>query len=360
MKILDRYVAATFFKNFGVALLSLISLYLFQALLGDLLEGDYPPQLLLIYHLLDAPSVMVQMTPPAVLLGTVLTLSGLNRSNELVACYSIGLGLGRLMAVILSLVFMVACFTLVLQDRILPLIYKKRTTFYWREMKKRPDFYLDVKQDKIWYRSKNLIYNLRSFDAKSRTIFGMAVYTFDDEFNLIQVVDAQKATFTPQGWKLANGTVTVFGREEQFPLTQKFSEKDLMINETPKDFQEIEKEVDGLRLKELWRYIVRTREAGTDTTSYEVKLHARMSLSFIPLVMCLLGVPFSIRNKREGGMGKDLALCLGTTFFYWLFYSISLSLGTNGDVVPWFAAWFPSAVFLILAFVLIARKESLS
>lgn len=359
MKILDRYVAAAFFKNFGVALLSLTSLYLFQALLGDLLEAEYAPQILLIYHLLDMPNVLVQMIPPSVLLGTVLTISGLNRTAELVACYSIGLGLNRLMAVILSLVFMVSCFSLVLQDRILPLIYKKKTSFYWREMKKRPDFYLDVKQDKIWYRSKNLIYNLRTFDTKSQTIYGMSVYTFDDEFNLVQVVDAEKAGFTPDGWRLLNGTVTVFSPDEQFPMTQKFKEKALAISETPKDFQEIEKEVDGLRLKELWKYIQRSREAGTDTTGYEVKLHARVSMSFIPMVMCLLAVPFSVRSKREGGLGKDLVMCLATTFFYWLFYSVSLSLGTNGDMVPWFAAWLPSAVFLALAFVLIARKESL-
>jgi len=50
------------------------------------------------------------------------------------------------------------------------------------KMKHRQDFYLDIKQDKIWYRSKNLIYNLQRFDPKNRIIHGMAVYTFDDGF----------------------------------------------------------------------------------------------------------------------------------------------------------------------------------
>jgi lipopolysaccharide export system permease protein len=227
-----------------------------------------------------------------------------------------------------------------------------------REMEKRADFFLDIKQDKIWYRSKNMIYNLQRFDARSKTIVGMAVYTFDENFNLIQVVDAERAEFGENGnWKLLDGTVTLFSKSDPFPMTQRFKEKALQIAETPRDFQEIEKEVDGLRLKELYRYIQRMKSAGADTKGYEVKLQSRISLSFIPLVMCVLGVPFSTRGRREGGTAKDFFLCLIITFFYWLFYSLGLSLGTNGALPPWVAAWLPSSVFGVLAAVLVARKR---
>lgn len=357
MKTIDRYIAAAFFKNFLLAIVSLTALYLFQALLGQLLDHEYPTSQILMRNLMDLPDILVQMTPPSVLVATVLSISSLNRSNELVACYAIGIGLNRIISVVLSIVFMICCFTLVLEDRILPPIFKKKTTYYWREMKKRTDFYLDIKQDKIWYRSKNLIYNLRTFDSTSKTIKGMSVYTFDENFDLAQVIDAEQAMYTPSGWRLMNGTVTVFSKADPFPLNKHFDEKDLPIVETPKDFQEIEKEVDGLRLRELFHYIQRTRAAGTDTKAYEVKFHSRISLSFIPMVMCILGFPFSTRNKREGGVAKDLGLCLAFTFFYWLFYSIGLSLGTNGALPPWLAAWLPSAVFALIAGVLISRKQ---
>lgn len=357
MKTLDRYVAGAFIRSFLLSVLGLTLLYVFQSLLGDLLDQQYPPNQVLTYDLLNVPQIFVQMTPPAVLMSTVITLSGLSRTNELVACFSIGVGLKRLVALILLMVFMISCFTLVMQDRILPPVYKKRTTYFYREMKKKTDFYLDIKQDKIWYRSKNLIYNLRTFDAKTRTIHGMAVYTFDEKFNLLQVVDAQRAAYTPDGWKLMDGTVTLFVKGDDFPVQSQFTEKELQINETPTDFQEIEKEVDGLRLKELYRYIGRTREAGADTKSYEVKFHSRISLSFIPVVMCILGVPFSVRSRREGGVVKDLGLCLAITFFYWLFYSVGLSLGTNGALPPWLAAWLPSTIFAALAVTLIARQQ---
>jgi lipopolysaccharide export system permease protein len=358
MRTLDRYIAGAFIRNYIIAIAALTFVFLFQALMAELLDQDFPTHQILMHNLMQVPQIMVQMTPPAVLLSTVMTLSGLNRTNELIACFSIGIGLNRIMALILSLVFMVCCLTLVMQDRIIPPLFKKRTNYYWREMRKRTDFFLDVKQNKIWYRSKNVIFNLRAFDVKSKTIHGMAVYTFDENFNLIQVVDAERATFTPNGWRLMRGTVTVFSKDDPFPLTRDFQEKELLIAETPTDFQEIEKEVDGLRLKELFKYIEKTKSAGTDTKSYEVKFHSRISLSFIPMVMCILGVPFSVRSRREGSTAKDLGLCLAVTFFYWLFYSVGLSLGTNGALPPWLAAWLPSAIFAGLAVTLITRRRS--
>ena len=87
MKTLDRYLAGMFIKNFLVAILSLTALFLFQAFLGELLERVYAPDQVVFYHLLNAPMIMVKMTPPAVLLATVFTLSGMTRTNELVACY---------------------------------------------------------------------------------------------------------------------------------------------------------------------------------------------------------------------------------------------------------------------------------
>jgi lipopolysaccharide export system permease protein len=357
MRTLDRYLAGIFLKNFLLAIAAVTVLFAFQGFMADLMEHQYPADQLMIYHLLNLPQVIVQMTPPAVMLATVLTLAGLTRTNELVAAHSIGVGLRRIVALIMVLVFVLSCLVLIVQDRVLPPTFKKRTAYYWRDMKHRTDFYFDLKQDKIWYRSKNLIYNLQRFDARDKTIHGMAVYNFDESFNLVQVLDAKMAEFGQRGWKLQDGTVTVFSKADQFPLTQHFKEKVLLIPETPKDFQEIDKEVDGLRLLELSRYISRMKDAGADTKAYEVKLQSRFSLSFIPMVMCLLGVPFSIRSRREEGTAKDLTLCLFVTFFYWLFYSIGLSLGTNGALPPWLAAWLPSVVFAALAVVLLNRRQ---
>lgn len=357
MKTIDRYIALTFLQNFIVAALGLTALYLFQALMGDVLNGDYPIRQILVFNGLQAPEVFTLMAPPAVLLGTVFTLSGLNRTNELTACFSIGMGLKRIMALLLVLVTLISGVLLFFQDSVLPPVYRNRTVYYWREMKKRSDFHLDIKQNKIWYRSKELIYNLKTFDTKTQTIKGMTVYAFDDSFQLQKLVEAEGAEYTPEGWKLMNGTITQFFPDSPFPESERFRELKLQIAETPKDFMEIEKEVRALRLKELYRYIIENQGAGLDMKAYLVQFHSRFSLSFIPIVMCILAVPFSTRGRREGGMAKDLGICLGVTFFYWLFYSIGLSLGTNGALPPVVAAWAPTIIFGFLALALVSQSQ---
>jgi lipopolysaccharide export system permease protein len=356
MKTLDRYIVALFLKNLAIAAVGLTVIYLFQQITSMMLDEDFTPRQVLIFNLFQIPAVFVQMVPPSVLIGTVLTLSGLNRSNELTATYSIGIGLQRIMTLFLLFVFAACAGTLFLQDSVLPALFKRRTNYYWREMKQRTDFHFDIKQGRIWYRSKNLIYNLKAFDQKTAQILGMTVYSFDDRFNLVQTVDAERARFTPQGWKLMTGTVTQFNEDSPFPINQKFNELRLQIPETPKDFQEIEKEVDGLRLGELKSYIDRNQNAGLDVKAYLVKYHARFSLSFIPIVMCILAVPFSVRGAREGGLAKDLGICLAITFFYWLFYSVGLSLGSNGALPPVMAAWAPTVLFTLFALTLVSRQ----
>lgn len=358
MRTLDRYIAGTFVRNLLFSIFALGLFMLLQALMLDIFNREYRSSDVVIYHLLNLPNLMVQLAPPATLLATVLTLSGLSRTHELIACHSIGVSLSRIVWLLISIVFVEGCTILVLEDRILPSLYKQRMNFYWHNMKHRPDFFLDIKQDKIWYRSRNLIYNLQRFDSYSNRILGMAVYTFDDAFKLVQVVNAQRAEFTPKGWKLQDGIVTTFPQESSFPETRTFKSKDLPIAETPQDFREIEKEVDGLRFKELARYIARTRAAGADTKGYEVKFYSRMSLSFMPLVMAILGVPFSTRGRREGGAARDFGFCLALTFFYWLFYSVGLSLGKTGALPSWFAAWAPSMIFLAFALFLVSRKRA--
>lgn len=358
MKILARYLTALFLRNYFFALLGLTTLFVVQALMGDLFSSEYTVYANLFYRMMTVPDVVVQMTPPAVMMATVFSLASMVRSNELTACYSLGVGLPQILVVLLSLVFMICCFTLVLQDRIVPPVFRKRETFYWREMKKRPDFFLDVKQEKIWYRSGNLIYNLQTFDPQNNRIHGMVIYRFNDKFDLVQVIEGREAHHDASGWLLTDGVVTNVGKSEEFPITERFKERRMSIEETPNDFKEIEKEVDGLRLKEMYRYIRNIKKTGTDTKAYEVKFHSRVSLSFIPIIMCLLAVPFSVRGRREGGMGRDLGLCLLVSFFYWLFFSIGLSLGTNGTIAPWVGAWLPSFIFLGLIITMISYKRA--
>ncbi len=358
VRTLDRYLVTSFIRGFVPAWLGLVVLFFFQAMIAHLNEQPYPATQILWRGVLGLPEIFVQLAPPAVLAGTVMVLSGLSRTGELTAFFSLGFGKGRMVATLGAIVFVFCCLLLVFQDRIVPLFIKKQSTYYWHVMKKRPDFFLDVRRDKVWYRSQNLIFNLRSFDLGTKTIEGMSVYTLDERFRLVQLVEASKGVHTETGWKMLDGLVTIFDPDTPFPMTRRFESKELRISETPQDFQEIEREVNSLRLRELSAYIDRAKAAGGNTRRFEVKLHSRIAICFTPLVMCWLAIPFSLGSRRSGGLARDLGLALMATFFYWLFYSVSLSLGVNGALHPVLAAWLPSMICVLALIFLVARRPA--
>ena len=355
MQILARYIAAAFFKNLVLALSGLTVLFFFQTLLTKL--NEYELNQLLIYTFYDLPQMMVMVAPPAALVATVLTFSGLSKTNELIACYSIGISLRQMISVIFPIVFVMCCFSLVVQDRILPAFYEKKSLFFWREIKKQKDFFLDIKQDKIWYRSNNMIYHIKTYNPADGTIRGVGIYIFKDDWTLQEYIESPMGAFDTQRWQLAKGTTSRFDPKTGFPVIEEFDRRAIALREKPADFKEIEKEVDRLRIKDLIRFINSNKKAGIQTKGPEVKLHSRFALSFIPLIMCLLAVPFSVSPNREGRLGKDLLIAFVITFFYWLSFSVSLSLGTNGTITPVLAAWLPSLIFGLLAVFLLKRMQ---
>ena len=353
MQILARYIATAFFKNLVLVLLGLTGLFFFQTLLTQINDFEFAQKI--IFNLYDIPSMMVMVAPPSVLLATILTFSALSKTNELVACHSIGIGLKQMIGVLFPIVFVMCCFSLVAQDRILPAFNQKKNSFYWKEIQHKPDFFLDVKQEKIWYRSNNLIYHLRNFDAKNERILRLGVYVFDTDFDLVEHIEAETATYDGKDWHLLDGKSTHFNAVTGFPITKLFKERILRINEHPSDFKMIEREVDRLRIKDLIHFIQTNKKSGIDSKTFEVKLHSRFSLSFIPIIMFLLAVPFAVSHARAGRLGRDMLIAFTITFFYWLSYSLSLSFGQNGVLPPLVAAWAPSVIFGVLALFLLRR-----
>lgn len=359
MKLLDRLVLSEFIRNFVLAILVLTFIFFISELLRGVWDAEVPSAVLVKYTAMLLPQIFCQMVPPAAMLGTMTTLSLLNRRNELTAIHSSGVSIGHVSFLIFGAIFIACCFTLVTYDRIVPPLNKQRMVFYWKEIKGRKDFSLDIKTSKIWYRSKNYIYNLRLFDKKKNLIEGIGIYLFDQNFKLQQHIEAERAAFSPNGeWNLKNGMLTVFTEEDPFPYNKRFTEKKIKLPESPKDFLEIEKQVETLRIKELWTFIKRNKTAGIDTKEYEVDFHSRLAISFIPLIMGLLAVPFSIRPKRQGGFGKDLSIGLGFVFSYWLIFTFTMSMGRSGLLAPALSVWGPSILFLMIAIALITKMRA--
>ncbi len=358
MNRIDRYTVTLFWGYFIGGLLVFLTLFVAVDAMSTMAEfKGVSGSSLLRYYGYYLPEIFVRLLPVACLLGLILTLSSMNKANELVALFASGMSLVRIVTPILICVLFVSALGYWVSDRWLPEAMKSKNYVYYYELRKEPHRFSTIKTDKIWYRSKNAIFNIQTLNAKGDIAQGLTMYFFDDKWDLIQMLTAAKVQIKEANWSLADGAVTVFSKETSFPLTTQFQNKNIVMAEDSRDLQSAGATAEMMTQGELRHFIEKNKAAGLDTVAYEVDYHSKISFALAGLVMCLLGLPFSVGKARSGGTMLNIGICLGLVFAYYVFYSSGLTLGNQGAIKPIIAAWIPNIAMSGLALVLLKRLK---
>lgn len=354
---IDRYISGLFWFYFIGGLLVFVTLFVSIDALSMMVTYDkVAPMSLLHYYAYGLPEVFYKMAPMACLLATIFTISTLNRNSELVALYSIGMSLLRISMPILLWVCCLCYVVFSVSDRVMPSFAKSKNFIFYNEIKKNPSLYSIVKNAKIWYRSKDTIFYLKTLNPETHEAQGLTLYYFNQSWDLVQMMTAQKVLMQGQNWDLLDGSVTIFTDDSSFPLTNQFKKKKIVMGEDAKDLSQTANTSDVLSLQDLSQFIKKNREAGLETTQYEVDYHSKYGYAFAALVMALVGIPFSVGRARSGGMMLNVGVCILFIFVYWIFYSSALTLGSHGQIPPIMAAWAPNLAMLGLATYFFRRR----
>lgn len=309
------------------------------------------------FYLYSFPELIQRLLPVACLLGVILTLTSLNKANELVALFASGMSLMRISFPMLVGVVLFSLLSFLAGDKIIPKSSTQKNYIYYYDIKKEPHRFSTIKTDKIWYRSKNSIYNIKTLNSKGDRAQGLTMYFFSEDWDLVQMISAREVNMSGPQWELENGAVTIFTKDSSFPLTSQFKTKKITMSEDSKDLQSAGQTAEMMSQKELAHFIERNKDAGLDTVAYEVDYHAKFGFALSGLVMCLLGIPFSVGRARGGGTMLNVGICLGLVFAYYVLYSSGLTLGQHGTIPPIVAAWAPNVLMAGLGLVLLKRLK---
>ena len=356
---IDRYVLGLFFRFFLAGIVVFVTLYLIVDFMSFAVHhSNSPSNAFVRFYLYSIPAVVYQMVPVACLLSMVFTFSSLSRSHELVALFSFGMSLLRVAAPALGAVVGISVAAFFISDQVLPNFERKKNYVNYVEIEQRPWMYSTVTTNKIWYRSDNVIFNIKTLNTLERKAQGLTLYYFDEAWNLIQLITSADVDLQTPTWTLRKGTVTLFSPDSSFPLTQPFDTKQMTIREEVGDLSSAANSSNTLSLAELNRFISKNKEAGLDTLRYEVDFHSKFGFAFAAIVMSVLAIPFSVQRQRSGGAFINLAICLLLAFGYWILYSSAITLGQHGVIPPIVAAWGPNGVVILMAFYFIWRLRS--
>ena len=343
-----------------MSIISLISLFVvinFFETVDEFIIYQADPADCIRYYLFKIPQIFFLMVPNAILLATIVSISSFSQNNELTAMRAGGISLLSITKPILLVSFFVTLFTIVSNEFITPFTNQKSDFILKIKIRKGTPRSL-IRENKIWYHAKDQsIWNIDYLDPKNDTFKGVHIYFFKDEKILTKRLDASYAAHDGKYWIFEDVYVRKFDSFDQ-PENKFFKKVKYQFVEIPSDFYRIEKKQKEMSLRDIHQYRQKLRKEGLDPVRYDVDFHYKISYPFVCVIMALIGIPFSLKSSRSGGIFFSCGLSIIIGFIYYYLFSMSISLGHGGTLPPWLSAWGVNIIAVAIGFYMLLTIDS--
>jgi len=343
MKIFRRYFLKEFFKFFIIVLVSFTAISIVAEFFDKASEfySAKPPLYLIIkYLLLQAPRVILYALPFASLFSILITIGMASKWRETVIIKASGASTKKLFSSFLVLGLIITLISLVLGETVVP--KATRSAAYVRKvtiLKKSPR--IIESKGSLWMKGLDgSLIRVSGFVENANRILKTTIFRFTPSFGLEKRTEADEAVWDHGLWTLKN--VTVFDFKNN--TTERFETLVSTSLEDPKIFREQMKKPEEMNFRELYNYYSRLEKAGFRNLRYIIQLYEKLAYPSINFVMILFGVSLALNTRWGGGM-RAAGLGVIISVFYWLLYSMSISLGNTGIIQPWLAPWISPLVF---------------
>jgi lipopolysaccharide export system permease protein len=356
VRTLDRYVGREFLRLFVLFSLAAPLLFILADWTDNVdtyTEEQIPPLDVALGYLYMLPQFIQFSIPIASLIATVFTVSNMTRHSELAAAKAGGVSFYRTLAMlpILGILLTVAALGLaelvpVSLRRANELLGERQQTFQMRS-----DFV---------FRSKDgFVFSIRQLDPDRGRISGLAVEREGDRGTVPDMhAIAEEATWdSAGGWRFANGHLRLFpneGNELHFSFREMvlpgFSERPEQLLAVPRDPEE-------MGYTELGDFIETLERSGGEPHDLRVEHALKFAIPAATLIIVLFGAPLANAQPRAGA-AYGIGISLGITIVYLLLIRVFEAVGSTGSIPPMVAAWTPNAIFLLAAFVFLARVRT--
>jgi lipopolysaccharide export system permease protein len=223
------------------------------------------------------------------------------------------------------------------------------------EVKNKPT--MTSKQKNIWIKGHRAIYFIQYFNPQNRSISGVILNFFDNEFKLAKRVDANRGLYVKDKWVFYDSMEQVLERETEIYSVQFHAQKVEDVDFLPEDLMRAFKKSEEMNIAELFRYIQEVESEGYDATTFRVDFHARFAYPVLTIIVCIMGIGIAVKRKSREGPSVSIAFGALLVFVYWVFHSFCLSLGYGGMLPPVISAWISNLIFSCYAVLNLINAE---
>lgn len=353
---IDFYIIKKFLGTFFYAIALIISISIVFDIsenIDDFMTKEVPVKAIIFdYYLNFVPYFANLFSGLFTFIAVIYFTSKLAYNTEIIAILSSGVSYKRLMRPYLIGAAVIALFSYMLGNYIIPPANKKKVDFRnlyigSRKSANERNIHRQIEPGVFVYMS--------SYNASGDVGYKFTLENFSDR-KLVSKLTADyiKWDREKKKWVIHDYNIrTIDGYTEK--ITQG-AEKDTTLNMLPEDYQVVENIVETMTLPLLNKSLANLKLRGVNTIDYEIEKHKRRSGPFSAFILTIIGVSLASR-KIKGGIGFHLGLGLLLSFSYILFTQVTTVFATSDLLAPWLAMWIPNIVYGGLAFYLYRRAS---
>lgn len=347
MKILDRYIGASFAGGVVLVLFVLVCLFSFLEFvvqLDDIGTGSYQLEDAVAFVVLTLPRRMLDFLPVSTLLGSVIAVGLLADKGEVLAMQASGVSLQRICLSVLATGTLVMVATAVFAEFIAPPMEQQARMA--RSLALSDTGILQTKRG-FWACQG------RAFIRVGKTLYGkiasdIDIYDHDEEGRLETFTHAREADIQDNSQWLLKGIEQRVISEKAI-TTQHLASLTLESFLSQEQIRILKLPPDSLSPSDLYHYVRTLKAGGQNADHYVLALWQKLSIPLTIGAMILLSLPFVL--GRLGAMTPGHRIMLGSIvgILFYLTNKIMGSLGLLFGLNPALTTLAPVAAVLWLA-----------
>lgn len=354
IKLIDAYIVRKFLGTFFfclVLILTIAVVFDFAEKIDNFMEKNAPLKAIIFdYYMNFIPYFATLFAPLFVFIAVIFFTSKMAVNTEIIAILNSGMSFRRMMWPYFLSALVIAIFTFVLTNFIIPKANLTRMDFedkYYRSSSKK------VTVENIHRQVfKNIYVFMGSYNPISQRGQNFTIERFNDSGRLVSKLSSPTVTYdtTLHKWSAINYSLReIKGNEE---IITRGKQKDTTLTIKPSDFSRDPGFVSTMTYRELDDYISLLRLQGSEELKlFLIEKHRRIANPFAVFILTLIGVSLSSKKIR-GGIGMNIGIGLMLSFSYILFLQFASQFSLKGNLSPLLAMWIPNIIYSIIAMIL--------
>ena len=311
---------------------------------------------LLYISAIKMPSMIEQMLPFAVLIGSIVAYLALSRKSELVVARSIGMSVWQFIAPAILATFILGLIAVTIYNPFSAYLKELHANLAASLFGEESQIAFSSSRTGIWLRQDGpdgqSVIHTQSASNQGESLRNVTFFAFDPSGAFVERIEAETAALKTGYWDLANVWVISSESAPQFYRSYTIS---TYLSKT--QVQESFSDPETVSFWDLPRFIEIAERAGLRATRYRMQYQTLLARPLFLCAMVLIAATVSLRNFRYGQIGRLIISGICAGFFLYVLTKLLNDLGSGGILNPVLAAWAPGVIGTLAAVSILLYQE---